>query len=52
MFDLVVQTGGFPRTAGALNEFVREAESRLWIFVAIDRSTGEILEQQTEWVSN
>jgi hypothetical protein len=52
MFDLVVQTGGFPRTAGALNEFVREAESRLWVFVAIDRSTGEILEQQTEWVSN
>ena len=51
-FDLVVQSGGFPRNAGSLNEFVRESEVRLWVFVAIDRLSGEILEQQTEWVSN
>ena len=52
MFDLVVQSGGFPRTARSLNEFVREGEVRLWVFVAIDRLSGDILEQQTEWVSN
>jgi hypothetical protein len=52
MFDLVVQSGGFPRNAASLNEFVRESEVRLWVFVAIDRLSGEILEQQTEWVSN
>jgi hypothetical protein len=51
-FDLVVQSGGFPRNAASLNEFVRESEVRLWVFVAIDRLSGEILEQQTEWVSN
>ena len=52
MLDIVVQSGGFPRTARSLSEFVREGEARLWVFVAIDRLTGEILEQQTEWVSN
>ena len=50
--DLVVQSGGFPRNAASLNEFVRESEVRLWVFVAIDRLSGEILEQQTEWISN
>jgi hypothetical protein len=52
MLDLVVQTGGFPRTASGLNGFVRESERRLWVFVAIDRLTGQILEQQTEWISD
>ena len=52
MFDLVVQSGAFPRTARSLNEFIREGEARLWVFVAIDRLSGEILEQQTEWVSH
>lgn len=52
MLDLVVQSGGFPRTANSLSAFVRENEIRLWVFVAIDRLSGEILEQQTEWVSN
>jgi hypothetical protein len=48
----VVQSGGFPRSARGLGEFVREGEARLWVFVAIDRLSGEVLEQQTEWVPN
>jgi hypothetical protein len=52
MFDIVVQSGGFPRSARGLGEFVREGEVRLWMFVAIDRLSGEVLEQQTEWVPN
>jgi hypothetical protein len=52
MFDIVVQSGGFPRYSHGLGEFVREGEARLWVFVAIDRLSGEVLEQQTEWVLN
>jgi type II secretory pathway pseudopilin PulG len=52
MLDLVVQTGGIPRSATGLEGFVRQSERRLWVFVAIDRLTGEILEQQTEWVTD
>jgi hypothetical protein len=52
MLDLVVQTGGIPRSASGLEEFVRESEKRVWVYVAVDRLSGEVLEQQSEWVSD
>ncbi len=52
MLDLVVQAGGIPRSATGFEGFIRQSERRLWVFVAIDRLTGEILEQQTEWVTD
>jgi hypothetical protein len=52
MLDLVVQTGRIPRFASGLEGFVRESEKRLWVCVAIDRLSGEVLEQQSEWVSD
>jgi hypothetical protein len=51
MFDIIVQSGGLTAKANSLANFRSETERRLWIHVAIDRFTGEILEQRQEWVS-
>jgi hypothetical protein len=52
MFDIVVQSGKFSAVASKLNDFIKDGETRLWVFVAIDRLTGEILDQQVEWVTD
>jgi hypothetical protein len=52
MFDIVVQSGKFSAMASKLNDFVKDGETRLWVFIAIDRLTGEILDQQLEWVTD
>jgi hypothetical protein len=52
MLDLVVQTGKLvpsPATTG-LDKFTRESERRVWVYLAIDRLTGEVLDQQVEEV--
>jgi len=51
MIDLVTQTGKYPVNARDLNDFTVEAERRVWLHVAIDRLTGEIIDQQTEVVT-
>ncbi|MEO0452553.1 MAG: hypothetical protein AAFY98_00265 [Verrucomicrobiota bacterium] len=51
MIDLVTQTGKYPVNARDLNDFTVEAERRVWLHVAIDRLTGEIIDQQIEVVS-
>jgi hypothetical protein len=48
MLDLVVQTGRLVAGASDLNKFTRESERRVWVFLAIDRLTGKILDQQVE----
>jgi hypothetical protein len=51
MLDLVAQTGRCldPRN---LEKFTKESERRVWVFLAIDRLTGEILDQQTEDIAD
>jgi hypothetical protein len=50
MIDLIAQSGRYPPTAGALKDFVVEGEKRYWLHVAIDRFTGEVVDQQLEAV--
>jgi hypothetical protein len=53
LFDIIAQAGRFPPGAekrGDLRNFVVGAEHRIWVHVAIDRLTGEVLDQQIEEV--
>ncbi len=51
MIDLVVQTGRYPGSARSLDQFMVEGERRYWLHVAIDRITGEVVDQQLEPVN-
>jgi len=51
MIDLVAQSGRFPQTATTMDQFVVEGERRYWVHIAIDRFTGEIVDQQFEQVT-
>lgn len=51
MIDLVAQSGRYPPTATNLSDFVVEGEKRYWLHVAIDRFTGEVIDQQLELVN-
>jgi hypothetical protein len=51
MIDVVAQSGRYPpnvTAAADLPKFVVRSEKRYWLHVAIDRFTGEVLEQQLE----
>jgi hypothetical protein len=51
LFDIIAQAGRFPPGAeavGDLRSFVVEAEHRIWVHVALDRLTGDVLDLQTE----
>lgn len=50
MIDVIAQSGRYPPTSTALSDFVVEGEKRYWLHVAIDRFTGEIIDQQLEAV--
>jgi hypothetical protein len=50
MIDVIAQSGRYPPTASALKDFVVEGEKRYWLHVAIDRFTGEVVDQQLEAV--
>jgi hypothetical protein len=51
MIDLVAQTGRFPKSGDSLDAFQVTGERRFWLHVAIDRLTGEVLDQQLEVVT-
>jgi hypothetical protein len=51
MIDVIAQSGRYPPNASALSHFVVEGEQRYWLHVAIDRFTGEIIDQQMELVN-
>ncbi len=51
MLDLIVQTGSLTPHTSALGDFNVTGEKRVWVYIAIDRFTGEILDRQAEWVS-
>jgi len=48
MIDVIAQPGRFTPNAGSLSQFVVEGEKRYWLHVAIDRFTGEVIDQQLE----
>ena len=50
MIDVIAQSGRYPPSATGLAQFVVEGEKRYWLHVAIDRFTGEIIDQQLEAV--
>ena len=50
MIDLIAQSGRYPASATSLSQFVVEGEKRYWLHVAIDRFTGEVIDQQLEAV--
>lgn len=51
LIDLVAQSGRFPSNGGSLDGFQVEGEKRYWLHVAIDRLTGEVIDQQFEVVT-
>ncbi|HEY0255987.1 MAG TPA: hypothetical protein VGC39_00990, partial [Candidatus Methylacidiphilales bacterium] len=50
LIDLVAQTGRFPPSAKSYSDFVVDGETRYWLHVAIDRQTGQVIDQQLEVV--
>jgi len=48
MIDVVAQSGKLTTTATSLSNFTVEGEKHYWLHVAIDRFTGEIVDQQLE----
>jgi hypothetical protein len=50
MIDVIAQTGRYPTTAKTPNDFVVTGERRYWLHVAIDRYTGQVIDQQLEKV--
>lgn len=51
LVDITAQSGRYPLTAASLDQFVVEGERRFWLQIAIDRFTGEIVDQQLELVT-
>lgn len=50
MIDVVAQSGRYPFGATNLNQFIVQGEKRYWLHIAIDRLTGEVIDQQLEAV--
>lgn len=57
LIDIVAQSGRYPSNAASgpnvanpLANFVVEGEKRYWLHIAIDRFTGEVIDQQLEAV--
>ena len=50
MIDVIAQSGRYPPTATDLSQFIVEGEKRYWLHIAIDRFTGEVIDQQLEAV--
>jgi len=48
LIDIVAQAGRFTPTATTLANFSVQGEKRYWLHVAIDRYTGQVIDQQLE----
>ncbi len=51
MIDIMAQVGRYPPNATGLDQFVVEGERHYWLHLAIDRLTGQIVDQQLEIVN-
>ncbi len=50
MIDVIAQAGKYGADAATVDGFIVEGERRYWLHVAIDRFTGEVIDQQLEAV--
>jgi len=50
MIDVIAQTGRYPSTVTDPAKFIVDGERRYWLHVAIDRATGEVIDQNLEIV--
>lgn len=50
LLDLVVQTGQMKANASSEIDFIANAERHVWVHLAIDRMTGEVIDQKWERV--
>ena len=50
MIDVIAQSGRYPPSTTNLADFVVEGEKRYWLHIAIDRFTGQVIDQQLEAV--
>lgn len=50
LIDVIAQSGRYPPNASSLANFAVEGEKRYWLHIAIDRFTGEVIDQQVEEV--
>ncbi|MBA3351184.1 MAG: hypothetical protein H0U23_01945 [Blastocatellia bacterium] len=50
MIDVIAQSGRYDATASSLDNFIVQGEKRYWLHVAIDRFTGQVIDQQLEAV--
>ncbi|MDD5262008.1 MAG: cadherin repeat domain-containing protein [Methylacidiphilales bacterium] len=50
MIDVIAQTGGMSATAATLSDFNVQGETHYWLHVAIDRFTGQVVDQSLEQV--
>jgi len=51
LIDVVAQTGRYPKSATGFDQFVVNGQTRLWVHVAIDRYTGQVIDKQVEVVT-
>jgi len=51
LIDVVAQSGHYPSSASSLSNFLVEGERRYWVHVSIDRSTGQIIDENIEPVN-
>jgi hypothetical protein len=50
MVDVIAQSGRYPPNASGLADFIVQGERRYWLHLAIDRFTGQVIDQQLEAV--
>jgi hypothetical protein len=51
LIDVVAQSGHYPPNASSLSNFLVEGERRYWVHVSIDRSTGQVIDENIEPVN-
>lgn len=51
LIDITAQSGRYSRNAKTLDKFIVEGEKHYWLHLAIDRFTGQIVDQQLESVA-
>jgi hypothetical protein len=51
LIDVIVQTGRYPVGANSLSDFLVEGERHYWVHLALDRTTGEIIDKNIEVVN-
>ena len=51
LIDVIAQNGRYPATATGLADFLVEGERHYWVHVAIDRTTGDVIDENIEVVN-